>query len=1069
MKLSRLALPAFDLCLLIVFMAPPVAATSDPTPSPSGALARERRILAQTALERVYYSHRLWPKENPGPKPAFEKLVPAALIERKADAPLQLSAALQQFWSIEITPAMLQAELDRMERDSHDRGVLHELFAALGNDPDLIAETLARGNVAERMLRHQYAFDLALHADARRRAEAVAAQVKKGAAWRSTDATYSRRRFRLEDDSRGDADHAAELSATDLSDLRTRLAGRKPGALEENEDGWLLERGIDGEDGVLEVESLFLPKRSFDGWWPEARRQVAVNTVRAVSREDALRLPAPSFAPTVGCDSWDVNYMKPSPTERIAPSTIWTGSEMIVWGGSSANDALNSGSRYDPATDSWRTTAYGGNVPGKRGEHTAIWTGTEMVVWGGGSGTYLNTGGRYDPVTDTWVATSSTGNVPVARSHHTAVWTGTSMIIWGGNNGSDLNSGGRYNPATNGWLPTSLGANVPEQRAHHTAVWTGGVMIVWGGDRNGVSALNTGGRYDPATNTWLATSVGANVPVARRYHTAVWTGTQMIVWGGNSGPLVNSGGRYDPAADTWLPTSLASVPAPRQIHSAVWTGSEMIVWGGDGATVLNTGGRYNPTGDTWTPTSLGANVPTPRYYHAAVWTGTEMIIWGGGNYPSLPTTGGRYNPATDTWTPTFSGVGVPIARADHTAIWTGNEMIVWGGGHGYVENSGSRYNPATDVWTPTSVGGEVPSPREYHSAVWTGTEMIVWGGFDGSARINSGGRYDPAEDAWSVMSDVNVPPPRGDHTAVWTGSEMIVWGGNTEITYVATGGRYYPADDRWFATASDSGTPSARSFHTTVWTGGEMIVWGGFNGSQSLNSGGRYNPLTDSWTATSLGTNVPSLRNSHTAIWTGREMIIWGGSGGVNTGGMYKPGTDTWTPTSVGTDAPTARLWHTAVWTGKEMIVWGGTDGGFNYFRTGGRYDPATDTWITTSTTNVPDARRLHTAVWTGHSMIVWGGNPSNANTYLNTGGIYTFAAAAPGPVGDSLRLGKSATLDLSWTPAAGATSYFVRRCAACSPTAIVASPATNSYSEAIDAASYFFTVEAVNACGTAP
>ena len=43
--------------------------------------------------------------------------------------------------------------------------------------------------------------------------------------------------------------------------------------------------------------------------------------------------------------------------------------------------------------------------------------------------------------------------------------------------------------------------------------------------------FDDGGRYDPASNSWRFIST-ANAPVARESHTASWTGTQMIVWGG---------------------------------------------------------------------------------------------------------------------------------------------------------------------------------------------------------------------------------------------------------------------------------------------------------------------------------------------------------------------------------------------------------------------------------------------------------------------------------------------------------------------------------------------------------
>ena len=96
------------------------------------------------------------------------------------------------------------------------------------------------------------------------------------------------------------------------------------------------------------------------------------------------------------------------------------------------------------------------NAPSARAAHTAVWTGTEMIVWGGTDfGTNFNTGGRYNPGTDSWTATS-TANAPSGRYHHTAVWTGSEMIVWGGRValGTDTNTGGNIIPApTLGQLP----------------------------------------------------------------------------------------------------------------------------------------------------------------------------------------------------------------------------------------------------------------------------------------------------------------------------------------------------------------------------------------------------------------------------------------------------------------------------------------------------------------------------------------------------------------------------------------------------------------------------------------
>jgi hypothetical protein len=314
-------------------------------------------------------------------------------------------------------------------------------------------------------------------------------------------------------------------------------------------------------------------------------------------------------------------------------------------------------------------------------------------------------------------------------------------------------------------------------------------MVVWGGSVL-FTDVGTGGRYDPALDSWKPTS-GAGAPSPRSKTKGVWTGRQMIVWGG--GANLNTGASYDPSEDVWTPTTMVGAPSGRANHTAVWTGSEMIVWGGYDGSPLNTGARYTPSPEKWVPVAA-TGAPGTRYDHSAVWTGSEMIVWGGTTVGINPTLndGGRYDPRTNAWVPTPA---TTLRRTDHSAVWTGRDMIVWGGvpPGGGSANDGALYNPEAGTWTVTQAIG-APSARHDHVAIWTGTEMIVWGGVVNS---KTGGRYSPATDTWTATSVPAIFPGRLQASGVWTGTSMIVWGGTLDTngyTSLNDGGVYCAAD-----------------------------------------------------------------------------------------------------------------------------------------------------------------------------------------------------------------------------------------------------------------------------------
>jgi hypothetical protein len=418
------------------------------------------------------------------------------------------------------------------------------------------------------------------------------------------------------------ADHADE--ADDAGAVDGYLPGNTSGRIPINNGALNTNLNADRVDGQHAAD-LMVPSGAIVLGFQDDPRLTGAGYVDLGASVELWRRTDPTFAPT----------------GRYDHTAVWTGTEMIVWGGDGNTGRVNSGSRYDPGDNTWMPTTTTG-APAARRSHTAVWTSSEMIVWGGYDGSYASTGGRYDLGTNTWTATTTTG-APTGRAYHTAVWTGSEMIVWGGFDGSNcVNTGRLYDPASNTWAVVST-TGAPAARCNHSAVWTGSEMIVWGGgdELAAPTYMSTGGRYDPATHTWTPVSV-IDAPSGRGFHTAVWTGSEMMVWGGSNGSHdLASGGSYNPSTDTWTYISARGSPEARSHHTAVWTGSEMIVWGGAGT--LNSGEWYDPRNRTWTDVTT-AGVPVDREGHTAVWTDSEMIVWGGIRCcPSYLYSGGRYS------------------------------------------------------------------------------------------------------------------------------------------------------------------------------------------------------------------------------------------------------------------------------------------------------------------------------------------------------------------------------------------------------------------------------------------
>ena len=281
LRRRRRAVPLFAVLVLSGAMAAKAAEGT------SAALTLEARVRCQESLERVYWRHR-----SSNPESSFAQVLPQDLLRQRAEDVVLKTAALRELWQVTVSPQQVQAELDRMAAHSQSPARLRELFAALGDDPTLAAECLARPALVDRLLRSEYGRD-----------------------------------------------------------------GRLQGAT--------------ATEGT---------KRPFETWWSETRAQVAPEPV---ATDFAYRLPALADTAGTACtdDSWTPTLQLLDP--RYWHTAVWTGSEMIVFGGmSSVGTTYGDGSRYDPATDTWQLLPSLGS-PGARQSHVAVWTGTKMVVWGG--------------------------------------------------------------------------------------------------------------------------------------------------------------------------------------------------------------------------------------------------------------------------------------------------------------------------------------------------------------------------------------------------------------------------------------------------------------------------------------------------------------------------------------------------------------------------------------------------------------------------------------------------------------------------------------------------------------
>lgn len=315
----------------------------------------------------------------------------------------------------------------------------------------------------------------------------------------------------------------------------------------------------------------------------------------------------------------------------------------------------------------------------------AVWTGDELVVWGGvartGKVEPVSDGAAYDPSARTWRSLAPAPAGVLGDVGAGAVWTGDAAVFWAGNSPDGPAGGAVYDPETGTWRRLPPGPLGP--REGYSAVWTGKELLIVGGTRGDTFATPVGAAVDPVTGSWRRLS--ALDPLAGLLaNGAVWDGREVFVLGRQAlcpeqgstcaryGPVFVA---YDPLGDVIRRISLANAPVVAERRSQLipiaWTGDDVLFsTAGDPTAGIV---LYSPRTNAWRTGRL-APCPVPAAgYAQAAWLGNRFVAACGTRGLQV------YSPDQDTWESITPGASPLNSREGSAIVWTGKDLIAWSG------------------------------------------------------------------------------------------------------------------------------------------------------------------------------------------------------------------------------------------------------------------------------------------------------------------------------------------------------------------------------------------------------
>ena len=238
--------------------------------------------------------------------------------------------------------------------------------------------------------------------------------------------------------------------------------------------------------------------------------------------------------------------------------------------------------------------------------------------------------------------------------------------------------------------------------------------------------------------------------------------------------------------------------------------------------------------------------------------------------------------------------------------------------------------------------------------------------------------------------------PRSNLAAAAVDNIIYAIGGNNG-TEVGTVDEYDPSTDSW---TSKADMPTPRVNHAAAAVNGKIYVFGGEAAGSDLASVEEFDPATNTWTTKSP---MPTARRNAAAAVVGNVIYVVGGcsvscyydgTGALATVERYDPATDTWLTSA---PMPTARWALAAATLNGRIYAIGGLGNQGVHFTTVEEYDPTTDSWSGGSPMSTP--RQGHTAnTVAGRIYVVGGHDGVSPDSYVGAVDEYT-PTSTPTPV----------------------------------------------------------------------